>query len=199
MEMFNLYQPPSISTGNNGQISIGTTTSIPAVHTTYQPSYETRRINETLEQKIAKEIINLQKQIEEKMITVQGVIVNLQRESGKHTDFNDHFYRKVMVTDQSLDEILKSVQSLTEQIAYAKEMIEAIKVSQELSEGFKKDHSKYRNLSNLFNDLNSSNNFNSNHRAYVNLNNTQLQISDQLRTDFEKTLTDSIKNSGGII
>lgn len=142
-----MYQTGTgIGTGNNGIANFG-----PSLNPPLMSTYDSRRITsssyeETLEQKISREILNLQKQIEEKMITIQGVIVNLQRESGKHVDYNDGFYRKVKIADNSLDEVMKSIKNLTEQITYAKEMLEAIKVSQEISEGYKDSRKQTRNI-----------------------------------------------------
>lgn len=76
------------------------------------------------------------KELRNKILFMQGLVLDLQRKAGKAEDFDRSIYNDACSVGKYLDNLIEEFSGFKEQIEYTKDIIDSVKVSQELSEGF---------------------------------------------------------------
>lgn len=89
------------------------------------------------EKRLSNEVLDLQNKISEKMLMLQGTVMELQRLSGKHVDFNEGFYKRLEATEKAISDINENIEELLSRLKYVKELLDALKLSQEIADGYK--------------------------------------------------------------
>jgi hypothetical protein len=93
----------------------------------------------------------MKKQIEEKLneqtIMLQGIIMDLQRKTGKEENFERNLYESINRVSNNINELQKSLTELNERFEYAKEILDGLKVAHELAEGYSEYKDKQNSTS----------------------------------------------------
>lgn len=79
---------------------------------------------------------NLEQDLNEKLIKLQGAIFNLQRISSRTEDFNSNLYSDLNSAIESMNELQISISTIQDQLVYCMDVLNSLKVSQELTDGF---------------------------------------------------------------
>lgn len=79
-----------------------------------------------------------------KIVFLQGEIMELQREAASAEKYEASLYEKIERASRCLDGVVAQLNKFNKQIEHAKDIVDSLKVSQELSDGFSSRASNYR-------------------------------------------------------
>lgn len=77
-------------------------------------------------------------ELRNKILFMQGLVLELQRTAGKTENFDRSVYNNTVNAGKYLENLVDELKRFNEQIEYTKDIVDSIKISQELSEGFEK-------------------------------------------------------------